>query len=330
VKTFAQRVFIAAVIVGALWVAASVMQWFLLIFAGVLLAILFRTAAGRLSRWTGLSFRWCIAIVLIATACLVVGGVWEFGSKIIGEADALMSKLSDALESLREHGQKYQNLWRMVAQTSVDLKQPTETLLYGGIKTGAALALVLFVAAYVSIDPRTYIDGFLNFCSQRRQRQLRVMLDDIHNALKWWLLGQLIAMAVVGVITTVGLLIIQAPMALPLGLLAALLTFVPYVGPIVSAVPALMIAFTVSTRMALYVAIVFLIAHAAEGYVVSPMVQKRFVYLPPALILANQFLMQLLFGIVGVAIATPFLVLVMVLVDQLYFGELWSDKQEAA
>jgi predicted PurR-regulated permease PerM len=306
------------------------MQWFLLIFAGVLLAILFRTAAGRLSGWTTLPFRWCIAIVLIATACLVVGGVWVFGSKIVAEADALLSKLSDALEVLREHVQQYQNLWRVVSQTSLDLKQPTESLFYGGIKTTASLALALFVGAYVSIDPRTYIDGFLKFFSQRRQRQVRIMLNDVQNALKWWLLGQLVAMAVVGIITTVGLLIIEVPMALPLGLLAALLTFVPYIGAIVSAIPALMIAFTVSTRMALYVAIVFLIAHAAEGYVVSPIVQKRFVYLPPALILANQFLMQLLFGIVGVAIATPFLVLVMVLVEQLYFGELWSDKQEVA
>jgi predicted PurR-regulated permease PerM len=330
VKTFAKRVFIAAIVVGSIVLGAYIFQWFLLILGGVLLAILFRTVAEWLSRWMSVSFRWRIAIVLTATGFLFFGGTWEFGSKLISEANDLMAKMSDALASMQQHVQRYENLQRLFSQSSLNLEQPTKSVLSGGVWTIAALALVFFVGAYVSIEPDLYIDGILRFFGQRRQAQVRSILTGTGAALKWWLLGQLISMAVVGVITMVGLLIVQAPMAIPLALLAAVFTFVPYIGAIASAIPALMIAFTVSPHMALYVAIVYLIAHAAEGYIVTPIVQHHFLYLPPALILANQFLMALLLGIVGVAMATPFLVIMMVFIERLYFNEPWLDKEEAA
>src|SRR5205085_10910881 len=134
-----------------------------------------------------------------------------------------------------------------------------------------------------------YTALFLSFFTQKSRQRAQRILDDTAAALRWWLLGQLIAMAVVGVITTVGLLIIGAPMAVPLGVLAMLLTFVPFVGAVVSAIPAVLLAFTRDSRMALYVVLVFLIAHVVEGYIVTPLIQHRLVYLPPAMILATQF-----------------------------------------
>jgi predicted PurR-regulated permease PerM len=330
VKEFAQRVFIAAMVISAVLLIAYAMEWLLLILAGVLLAILFRTAAAWLSNHTRLSFNWAIAIVLISTAMLLLGTVWEFGSTITAETDQLLSKLSEALATLQQHAQRYGNVRRLLSQSNLNLQEPTVSLVSATVWATAAVILVLFVAAYCSINPNMYIEGFLRFFPQKRRTQVRTVLTETGSALKWWVFGRLIAMAVVGVITAVGLVIVKVPMAFPLAFVATLLTFVPYVGAIASAIPALMIGFTVSTQTALYVALVFLIAHATEGYIVGPTIQRRFVYLPPALILANQFLMQVLVGIVGVALATPFLVVVMVLVERLYFNEEWTDSQEAA
>ncbi len=138
-------------------------------------------------------------------------------------------------------------------------------------------------------------------------------------------------MAVVGVITAIGLLIIGAPMAISLSLLAALLTFVPYVGAVVSAVPAVLLAFTKGSDTAFYVILVYLIAHVVEGYIVVPLIQHRMVYLPPAVILATQFLMELFLGILGVTLATPLMVVTMVLIKNLYFKQDWTeDISEAA
>ena len=93
-------------------------------------------------------------------------------------------------------------------------------------------------------------------------------------------------------------------------------------------IPALLIGFSVSSKTALYVAIVYLIAHVVEGYALGPIIQYRFVKLPPALILANQFLMELLVGIPGIALATPLLVAEMVLIDRLYFHERWDENED--
>ena len=215
------------------------------------------------------------------------------------------------MKTLQQHAQRYGNVRRLLSQSNLNLQEPTVSLVSATVWATAAVILVLFVAAYCSINPNMYIEGFLRFFPQKRRTQVRTVLTETGSALKWWVFGRLIAMAVVGVITAVGLVIVKVPMAFPLALVATLLTFVPYVGAIASAIPALMIGFTVSTQTALYVALVFLIAHATEGYIVGPTIQRRFVYLPPALILANQFLMQVLVGIVGVALATPFLVVVM-------------------
>jgi len=132
-------------------------------------------------------------------------------------------------------------------------------------------------------------------------------------------------MAVVGVITAIGLLIIGAPMAISLSLLAALLTFVPYVGAVVSAVPAVLLAFTKGSDTAFYVILVYLIAHVVEGYIVVPLIQHRMVYLPPAMILATQFLMELCVGILGVTLATPLMVVTMVPIKNLYFKQDWTE-----
>jgi predicted PurR-regulated permease PerM len=133
-------------------------------------------------------------------------------------------------------------------------------------------------------------------------------------------------MGIVGIITIIGLLMIGAPMAISLGVLATLLTFVPYVGAIVSAIPAILLAFTKGPDMVLYTILVYFIAHVVEGYIVTPFIQHRLVFLPPALILATQFLMELFAGTTGVMLATPLMVVAMVLIKELYFGQEWTDE----
>jgi predicted PurR-regulated permease PerM len=115
-----------------------------------------------------------------------------------------------------------------------------------------------------------------------------------------------------------------------LGVLAMLLTFVPYVGAIVSAVPAILLAYTKSSELALYVVLVYLVAHVVEGYIVVPLIQHKLVYLPPAMILAVQFLMDLFAGTVGIMLATPLMVVAMVLIKEFYFNQNWTETAEDA
>jgi predicted PurR-regulated permease PerM len=190
--------------------------------------------------------------------------------------------------------------------------------------------MVLFIGVYLSTNPRLYIDLFLDFFDRPKRKPVDRLLGDIGAALQWWLAGQFIAMAVVGVITTTGLLLIGAPLPISLGITAALLTFVPYVGAIISAIPAVLLALTQSGEMVMYVIVVYLIAHIIEGYIVVPLVQHKLVFLPPAMILAMQFLMELLAGTVGVTLGTPLMVVAMVLIKELYFKQDWTEPAEEA
>ena len=128
-------------------------------------------------------------------------------------------------------------------------------------------------------------------------------------------------MLVVGILSWLGLLIIGVPSALALGLLAALLEFIPFIGPIVSAIPAILLAFAESPEQAIWTAMLFLAIQQFEGNVLEPMVQQRAVDLPPALLLFALVAGGLIFGIVGVILAAPFTVVVFVMVKRLYVQE---------
>jgi predicted PurR-regulated permease PerM len=125
-------------------------------------------------------------------------------------------------------------------------------------------------------------------------------------------------MVCVGVMTSTGLMLLGVPLALSLGILAGLCEFVPYLGPIVSSIPAILVAFTVGATPALEVAGLYLLVHALEGYVLVPIIQRRAVSLPPALALVAVVLFGIIFGPLGVIFAHPLMVAVIVLVRRLY------------
>jgi predicted PurR-regulated permease PerM len=326
ISRFGRQVFIAILIIGLIAAAAYAIDLILLVFAGILLAVLLRGAGTWLAGHSGLSMKWSMAIALIAFAAVVFGSIWMFGVQIANQADQLVAAVSQAYGQLHEKLQQYRMAdFLMSGVGSTALAAPAKAA-SGILWVVASMVLILFLGLYFSTSPELYTELFLSFFSGRRRGRMAKLLNASCSALRWWLAGQFISMGIVGIITITGLLIIGAPMAVALGVLAALLTFIPYVGPIVSAVPGILIGFTRGGKMALYVMLVYLIAHVVEGYIVTPFIQHRLVYLPPALILATQFLMELFAGTVGVMLATPLMVIAMVLIKQLYFGQEWTDE----
>jgi predicted PurR-regulated permease PerM len=331
-KRFAKRVFAAVTIIAAIAALAYAITLILLVFAGVLLAVLLRAAGTWLAERSRLSTKWSMVIVLAAFAGILFGTSWMFGVQIANQADQLFSAVSQAFAELQQKVREYRVAGFLISDAGhVNLGAPAKAAASGLLWVIASIVLVLFLGVYLSTDPHLYTELFLSFFDAPWRGRIERLLDAIASGLRWWLLGQFIAMGVVGVITAIGLLIIGAPMAISLSFLAALLTFVPYVGAVVSAVPAVLLAFTKGSDTALYVILVYLIAHVIEGYIVVPLVQHRMVYLPPALILATQFLMEIFGGILGVTLATPLMVVTMVLIKNLYFKQDWTeDISEAA
>ena len=179
---------------------------------------------------------------------------------------------------------------------------------------------------YFAANPTLYIKGLVTLVPQHRRARTYDVLDKVAHVLRWWFLGQLIDMAVVGIVTVIGLALIGMPMPLALGVLAGVLTFVPYFGAILAAIPALAIALGQSFHMAILTAIVFAICHVVEGYVVSPLVQDRMVRLPPALLILSMTFIGSLFGPMGVVMATPMAAAGLVLVSEFYVVDVLKDE----
>lgn len=176
----------------------------------------------------------------------------------------------------------------------------------------AGIVLVIFLAIYVAVEPRTYRKGALYLVPEESRARAERILDAVTGMMRRWLVTQLIAMVVIGVVTTIALLVLRVPAAVPLGLLAGLLEFVPTIGPILSAIPAIAMGFVDSPEKALYVAIAYGGIQFVENQLLIPILMKEGIDLPPALTLLVQALMAIVFGFLGLLVAVPLLAAVVV------------------
>jgi predicted PurR-regulated permease PerM len=319
------------VILVLLWYAIDVV---LLAFIGVLVAILLRAPADWLSRRLKISEGWALAAVgVIVLAGLVAGGTL-FGRGVAVQALALVDRIPEIIETFK----------RELAQTEVGARvlalAGSSGMLAGGdgqfIGRGLGLIgstfgavanvlIVLFFAVFMAAQPQPYIQGLLFLVPRRRRKRAREVIYEIGNVLRRWLIGQSILAVCVALLTGAGLLLLGAPFAVALAILAGLMEFVPYIGPFVAAVPAILVGFAEGPQLALYIELLFLGVQLAESYVLAPLIQHRAVHLAPAAILFAQVLMGAIVGALGVAVATPLAAAVMVAVGMLYVEDALGD-----
>lgn len=194
--------------------------------------------------------------------------------------------------------------------------------------TASALAgifIVTFIAIYIAVDPVTYREGVLHLVPYRHRKRVREVMQATTRVLQDWFTAQIIAMTIVGVVTTTGLLLLQVEAAFALGLIAALLEFVPFIGPFVAAAPAIGLALVDSPEKAVAVAVFYFIVQQLEATLLTPLVMKNSLELPPILTIMAQGVMGIAFGLLGVLIAVPLLAAVIVPVKMLYVQDAVGD-----
>jgi predicted PurR-regulated permease PerM len=199
-----------------------------------------------------------------------------------------------------------------LARQSATLADVAFGVLQSTLAVFAAIVLVIFLALYVASDPEVYRRGVLLLVPQRRREHVGTLLTALGNVLRTWFATQLIAMLVIGTVTTIALAVIGVRAALPLGVLAGLLEFIPNVGPTLSAIPAILMGFADSPRMALIVVALYWAIQFLENNLLIPYLMKEQLDLPPALTLVAQVLMAYVFGFLGLFVAVPLLAMVVV------------------
>jgi predicted PurR-regulated permease PerM len=209
------------------------------------------------------------------------------------------------------------------AQTSF-LRMLTSTFAVSG-----AFLLVLFIAAYIGADPALYHGGLLEVFPARQRPRVALTLSSLATTLRRWLVTQLIAMLVIGAVTTIFLFVIHVKAALPLGILAGILKFIPIVGSIFAAVPAIAMAFIDSPHKALVVAVGYFVIQFVENHLLVPVLMKHGVNIPPALTLGIQALMAILFGFLGLLVAVPLLAAILTIIRAINPQEMRDISHEA-
>lgn len=182
----------------------------------------------------------------------------------------------------------------------------------------AGLLIFLFAGLYLAVEPSTYVRGLALLVPPQGRARTRDVLHGVGRALRRWILGTVISMITIGALTTLGLSLLGLPAALALGVIAGLLEFIPILGPILSAVPAMALAITISPAQALWVGLLYLGIQQVESNVIHPLIMKGVVELPPALTILFQALMAILFGFIGLLLAVPTLAAVKTLTEMLY------------
>jgi predicted PurR-regulated permease PerM len=189
----------------------------------------------------------------------------------------------------------------------------------------AGIILIIFLAIYIAAEPDVYHGGLMHLFPHHARKRAGEVLSAMATVLRKWLVTQLIAMLVIGTITTVILLLLDVKAAFALGALAGLLEFVPTIGPLLSAIPAVAMGFLDSPDKALAVAIAYGAIQFLENHLLIPLLMKGGVNIPPALTVVSQALMALLFGFLGLMVAVPLLCAIMVPVKMLYVEGVVGD-----
>jgi predicted PurR-regulated permease PerM len=186
--------------------------------------------------------------------------------------------------------------------------------------------VVILLAIYLASEPRFYIRGLIKLFPKPRRHRATQIVSAIGETLEWWLIGKVASMLFIGLVTWIGLSILGVPLALMLGLIAGLLSFIPNFGPIISALPALLLAFIDSPMTAVYVLGLYVGVQLVESNIVTPLIERETVELPPALTIVFQLALAVLVGGLGLVLATPLLAVIMVLVQMIYVEDILGDK----
>lgn len=318
---------IHVIVTGAALIALGLIVWnlaqvLLLVFGSVVIATILLSGADLLA-FLPLSHRWRVALVTVL-ALLALGGFgFLLGNQTKDELSGLMAEMPGMINDLGAYV-GVQDLWPMIRDFGERLMSRTDVpgniagFTSGAVGAIGSLLLVLVGSAYFASDPDLYKQGLLALCPRSARARVGDALDSSGKALQQWMLGQLFTMVVVGVATTIGLLLIGVPSAIALGLLAGILEFVPFLGPIMAAVPAVVIAASQGGTMVFWVLGLYVVVQQLENNIVVPMVQQRTVDLPPALGLFAIVALGLLFGPLGVLLGTPLTVVLMVAVRELW------------
>lgn len=336
---------VAATTIGSvalLWFLWTVGHAVLLIFAAFLVAVGLDAVARLVSKSTGLS-RHPAVIAVVTAMALLIGTAMTMGTmNVASQAPRLETQVAQSIDQLQARLQHYQIAAQLFGQSmnskgGSDGSGSSQSLgeqLTGELSSAASVTItsltdlfvVLIIGIYLALQPNLYYDGLLRLFPPARQNRADMIAHEASDAVRRWLTGRAISMSLVGLGSLAGLWAIGIPFPMSLALLAGLLTFIPYLGALVSAIPALLIAGLHGVWPMLYVGALYLVLHIVEGYLLAPLIQRRAASIAPAFLLSVQVLGGASAGVLGIALATPIALVIAVVIQLSYVQDVIGEE----
>jgi predicted PurR-regulated permease PerM len=217
----------------------------------------------------------------------------------------------------------------LTAQIGRELRNATKFLfpiISSALGALGGVVIVLFLAMYIAATPDLYREGVRHLVPHRHRGRADELLDALRDTLRQWLVARLMAMVIIGLITGGALALIGVKGAAALGVLAGLMEFVPFFGPVISAIPAIGIALVDSPQKALWVIGIYLVIQQLEGNIVTPLLLEKRLDVPPVLTVVSVAALGVVFGVLGMLIAEPLLAAVLVTTKLLYVQNVVGDE----
>jgi predicted PurR-regulated permease PerM len=324
-------------------------QFFLLVFGAILFAVMLRAGTNFLKDKLHIPDGLGVAISSLVFIGILIGIFILISPRVSQQVVEMRETLPAALEDVRQNLEQYE--WGRIIIEGLEgdkaLEDKGETKAndddeegVGGMlpdrnqlmeKAGgffsstlaiiSDLLILLVLGIFFAISPRLYVQGVVVLVSPKFRPRLEGLLYKLYHVLKSWLLGKLLTMLFVGVASTILLIVLGVPLAFALGFIAFLLDFIPTIGPIIAAIPAILVAFLKGPSTALWVALGYFVIQSIESYVLVPIIYKKTVSISPVITLGSLVLFGILAGPLGVILATPLVAAMQVIIKELYIKD---------
>jgi predicted PurR-regulated permease PerM len=319
-----------------LWQALSILP---LIFAGILVGVFLTNGSYFITQKTRLPYVFAFILLVLFVFVLLISSVMLLAPTLYEQVNRLINDLPNAWQAVEGYLQRFgwgeeilqqlENATAFFWSENVDkgiVVSEVASVFSGTFNALLSIFIILLIGIYIAAEPELYRNGLLKLVPPRRRERAKAILNRLSHVLIWWFFGQSLSMLILGILMTIGLWLLDIPFALALGLLTALMTFIPNLGPLLAAIPTLVIALGQDPMQVLYVIILTLIIQNIEGALITPFVHRHLIAMPPALIIAVQILLASMIGFIGVVLAMPLIACSMVLVQMLYIEDILGER----
>ncbi|MFB9055629.1 AI-2E family transporter [Mariniflexile ostreae] len=325
--SFTQKVwivgFIFSLIAIVLLIFEATFDILILVLAGTLIACYFRGLSDFIKEKTKWRNQLTLFIAVFGSFILTLGVLYLIGATVSGEASEIKENFPSMVDDLKSHlgrsGIGRELLSQISIITASDEFRDTASKFFMTTFSGVAnIYVVIILGVFFTITPNVYIQGMIQLVPPKKRDKADAVMEHLGTGLKKWLFGKCLAMGAVFILTAIGLIILKIPMWLTLAIMAGLLNFIPNFGPLAAMVPAILVAISVSPEKAIIVAIMYTVIQLLESSLISPQAQQKLIKIPPALIIIAQIFVGALTGIWGVIFATPLMLIIIILIQELY------------